>query len=261
MSKRRLFLLSCLVPVLAHAACSASNGDPIPTQVFDASALDVGSNPDDPDGGTLPDGAPRDTGADAPADAPKDAPANAVVVINEIYVDTILDGDAAEFVELRAEPGTAVDDLKLRLVKPNGATTDIAVGVAGNKVGASGVWVVGCNRIDKMNAPGARVDREIPLATWGLDTPGAVQLVRGTTVLDVVGWNQDPDGGAPAAATPPPTQTVETKPAVVPNNSSATQFSRRRTFGRKSGAADTNDNAADFCTMLATPGSATQACE
>src|SRR5205085_2638508 len=96
---------------------------------------------------------------------------------------------------------------------------------------------------------------------WGLDYPGAVQLVRGTQLLDVVGYSDVPDASAIPPPPSPPTATVEGKPALAPDNASATSTSVRYTFGRKTGAADTNNNAADFCRMKASPGKAQGNCE
>ncbi len=265
--RKLLFLLSTTVSAfIFHVACTATNGDPIPPEVYDADPLDAGGNPGDPEGGPGKDGATKDVASttDAPSDAPKDSPTTpALVVINEIYVDTILDGDAAEFVELRADPGSAVDDLKLRIIYPNGKVKyEVAVGNAGDKVGATGLWVVGGNRLDKLNVT-SRVDRQLSIASWGLDYPGAVQLVRGTTLLDVVGFSDTPDaGGVPAdPSLSPPTATVETKAATIPDNSGAGTTTKRKSFGRKAGAADSNDNSKDFCTMEASPGFAQKACQ
>lgn len=266
-SKRRIaLLLAAVFPLAAHAAC-ATNGDAIPNQVFDASMLDVGTNPDDPDGSTGNDkdgghGNDGAMGTDAPADAPTESgPNTGPVLINELYVDQILDGDAAEFVELRGPVGTPVDDLKLRLIYANGTVKyEVSVGLAGEKIPANGLWVVAGNRTDKLNVTD-HVDRTISITTWGLDSRGAVQLVRGTTLLDVVGYSDVVDGGAVPAAPSPPTSTVEGKAALAPDNGSATQLTPRRSFGRKTGAADANDNASDFCKMIASPGYPQKACE
>jgi hypothetical protein len=263
-SKRRIVLAAvAILPLAVHAACSVGNGDAIPDQAYDASALDVGANPGDPEGGTLPDGAPRpDATTDAPVDAPRETgPNTAPVQINELYIDTILDGDGAEFVELRAAPGTPVDDLKLRIVYADGLVKyEVAAGVAGDKTDANGLWVVGGGSTFKLNV-GGHVDRIVSLTTWGLDSPGAVQVVRGTTLLDVVGYNEDPDAGAFPPLSSPPTATVEGKLARVPDNSGAGSSTKRKTLGRKTGAADTNDNATDFCTMEASPGLVQKTCQ
>jgi hypothetical protein len=250
----------------ALEACSVGNGDPIADPVYDAQALDVASG--DPMPGTpndaavkpdaaKPDAAPK---ADAAADAP--GPNTAPVLINELYVDTILDGDGAEFVELRAAPGTPVDDLKLRIVYANGLVKyEIAAGNAGDTVDANGLWVVGGGSTFKLNV-GGHVDHIVGIASWGLDAKGAVQLVRGATLLDVVGYDANPDAGALPPLATPPTATAEGKLARVPDNSGASGSTKRKTLGRTMGAPDTNDNAFDFCTMEASPGLAQQkACQ
>jgi|GEM_PF-6809427 len=261
MSKRRaIVLVASVLPVVAHVACASTNGEPIPNEVFDASPLDAGANPDDPDGGSSTDGGgTKDAAKDVETDAGSDSGGPAVVVINELYVDRIADGDGAEFVELRTTPGAAVDDLKLRLVYANGEVKyEVAVGEPGARVGASGLWVVGGNQTFKLRVQD-RVDRVVPLAGWGLDQNGAVQLVRGGTLLDVVGYTTDPDGGAPPSPALPPTKTVEGKPAKVPANAGG--MTKRRSFGRKAAAPDADDNATDFCTMEASPGHTQKACE
>lgn len=272
MNSKRSILLALLAmgPFAAHAACSAGNGDAIPGPVYDAGTLDVGQNPDDPDphgggGGKEPtDGATNKDASvtDAPADAPKEAAANtAPVQINELYVDQILDGDGSEFVELRAAPGTPADDLKLRIIGSNGMVRyELSVGLPGDKFPASGLWVLAGAQSYKLNVQ-SHVDRELDLNTWGLDDPGAVQVVRGTTLLDVVGFVDDADAGAVPAVGQAPTSTVETKPVLVPDNSSATKFTKRISFGRKTGAADSNDNFVDFCAMEASPGYPQKPCK
>src|SRR5688500_1669862 len=108
-TRRIAFALAAVFPIAAHAACSATNGEAIPSQVYDASALDAGGNPGDPepepgvDGGPGADGSTtKDGAADAPSDAKDAAPNNAPVQINEVFVDNDALGDGAEFVELRA---------------------------------------------------------------------------------------------------------------------------------------------------------------
>jgi hypothetical protein len=265
-TRRYVLAFIAASPLLAHAACSSGNGDPIPSPLLDASALDVGANPDDPDGGGMgkQDGATpmKDSSVvDSPADAPKDAPNTAPVQINELYVDTILDGDGSEFVELRSAPGTPADDLKLRLIGSDGLVRyEVSTGDPGDKFDANGLWVVGGMQTFRLNVQD-RVDHPVGLATWGLDYPGAVQVVRGSTLLDVVGFTDDPDGGAVPPVPQAPTATVEGKPAILPDNSAATQFTKRISFGRKTGAADTNNNQADFCAMEASPGYPQKACK
>lgn len=262
--RQRLVLgLLALLPLAAHAACASSNGDAIGSQTYDASPLDPGKNPDDPDSSMTPhDGStdaetPTDAGVDAKPDAANAAP----VQINEIYVDNqFLRGDATEYVELRGAPGVPVDDLKLRILYANGQVKyEVPVANAGEKLGANGLWVVGGNQTFKLNVTD-HVDHEVSTANWGLDDRGAIQLVRGSTLLDVVGYGPDADAGAVAPPATPPTATSEGKiarTATQPASSSAAA----KSIGRKTAAADTNVNAADFCTMVASPGFAQKACE
>lgn len=265
--RRRIVLaVAAVLPLAAHAACSATNGDAIPNQAFDASMLDVGSNPDEPEAGGLDGGNQKDVASDAPADAKKDAPNNVPVVINEIYVDQLVEGDQIEFVELRIAAGTPVDDLKLRIVYPNGQVKyEINVGLPGQVVTPNGLWVLSGNRLDKLNVS-AKSDRELALSDpWGLEIPGAIQVVRGSTLLDVVGFTDTPDGGALPPLAQPPTATVEKNPVFVPTSPSGT--AKHNSIGRRvvapggAGAADTNDNAADFCTMEASPGYPQKPCK
>lgn len=259
--KRRILLAALPLAALASAAaCSATNGDPIPSQVFDASALDVGSNPDEPDSGARTDGSTVKDGAtkDAPVDSPI---VYAPVQINEVFVDNDGLGDGSELVELRAAPGTPVSDLKLRLVHADGQVKyEVSVGNAGETFPASGLWVVAGAQTFKLNVT-EHVDRTVSLNAWGLDNDrGAVQLVRGTTLVDVVGYTTNPDAGALASPASAPKATVEGSPALVPvaaNGMNAKGLS----FGRKTGAADTSDNLADFCTMEASPGYPQKACQ
>lgn len=266
-SRRRALLAFAPFATLAFAfACSATNGDAIPSVVYDASALDVGSNPDDPDSGTTSaDGSTVKDGAtkDAPVDAPVDSfvPNTAPVQINEVFADNDGLGDGAEFVELRAAPGTPVDDLKLRLIYADGQVKyEVSAGDPGAKFPASGLWVVGGGQTFKLNVQ-EHVDRTVALSAWGLDNDhGAVQVVRGTTLLDVVGYTTNPDAGALAPPASAPKATVEGSPAIVPvapNGANPKALS----FGRKTAAADTNANSVDFCKMEASPGFAQKACQ
>lgn len=267
-SKRRSVLaLAAMFPVVAHAACGATNGDPIPSEVFDASALDVSTSNPLPEGGSRADGSTTANDASTDAftdanDANDGAPGTAPVQINEIFVDNDGLGDGTELVELRAAPGTRTDDLKLRIVRFNGDIKyEVTVGLAGQTFNAAGLWVVGGQQTFKLNVQ-ENVDRTLSLANWGLDNDrGAVQLLRGTTLLDVVGYARDPDAGAPPAPASPPTATVEGKVAAVPDPPAGAPAGRKhRSFGRKTAAADTNDNAADFCAMEASPGFAQKPC-
>ncbi|MCA9590688.1 MAG: hypothetical protein KC657_35555 [Myxococcales bacterium] len=237
----------------AFVACAGSNGDAVPSEVFDAAPLDSRSPSMPFDSGVTPD--PLEAGVDARADAPSgdaggDAGSSAVVRINEVYADNDGLGDGAEYVELVAPPGTPVDDLKLRLVYADGTPKyEVAVGSAGEKVSASGLWVVGGNQVFKVAARD-KVDTVVSINNWGLDgTRGVVQLLRGPqrTLIDVVGYDRDPDAGALAPIASPPTQTSEGAPAVAPTTA-------RKAFGRKAAAVDTNVNRVDFCAMDPTPG-------
>ena len=262
-STRFAFGLLALLPLVAHAACSAGNGDAIGNPVFDASPLDPGTNPDDPDGGSLRDGAaPKDAQPqDAQKDAAADAPLNtAPVQINEIYVDNaFLRGDATEYVELRAAPGTRVDDLKLRIIYANGVVKyEVPVGNSGDVFSATGLWVVGGMQTFKLNVVD-HVDQALSAAVFGLDDRGAVQLVRGSTLLDVVGYGDDPDAGAVPAPATPPTATSEGRLALAADQP-ASSSAPARSIGRKTGAADTNNNSADFCKMVASPGFSQKPC-
>jgi hypothetical protein len=264
-SRNRFFVaLAALLPLAAHAACASSNGEAVGSQTFDASPLDPGKNPADPDGSPLPDGAPADDATspeDAGADAPADAANVAPVQINEIYVDNaFLRGDATEYVELRGAANVPVDDLKLRILYADGTVKyEVAVANAGEKFGANGLWVVGGNQTFKLNVVD-HVDHAVSSASFGLDDRGAVQLLRGSVLLDVVGYGSDPDAGAVAPPAAPPTATSEgriARTATQPASSSAPA----RSIGRKTGAADTNVNGADFCAMVASPGFAQKPCE
>jgi hypothetical protein len=259
---RTLFLLAlACAPSLALVACAASNGDALPPEVREAGTREAdplprgkAEEPDADDGD-----APADAGKDARADA--DAATLAVVHINEIYVDIDGLGDGAEFVELRVATGSKVDDLKLRIIDANGEIDHVvSVGVAGDVVGGSGLWVVGGSQTFKLGAPD-RIDRIVPLADWGLPTArGAVQLVRGTQLLDVVSWSQDADAGAIAAVVSAPTSTGEGSPASVPTITK-TAGNPAHSFGRRSAAPDTNDNRADFCSMAVSPGHEQKVCD
>lgn len=237
-------------PLALVAACSASNGDPIPSEIHDAQALDVGSVVPARDGSSPPpedsgaaDAPPTDAGAsDAPADAPKEASTSAVVRINEVYVDRIVAGDSTEYLELRGPEGTRVDDLFIRIIDDTGtASSDIDVGKGGQTIGATGTWVIGTGALV------GRVDRVVSLNGWGLDRRGAIQLRRGAarTVIDVVAWTDDPDGGGAPAG--------EGAPYLLSSGVTS--------FGRVSGAPDTDDNRVDFCTMAMTMGDVNAACQ
>lgn len=249
---RGLSIIVTALPWIAVAACSASNGDPIPSEVRDAEALDVGSSvlPGDAGGGdddadTAEDAAPKDAAADA-----RDAAASSASVrINEVYVDRVVAGDKTEYVELAGAPGTPVGDLYLRLLDRDGnVDLDVNVGKPGEQIGATGTWVIATSALP------SRVDRSVSLASWGLDVRGAVQLTRGPSraLVDVVGFTNDPDGGVVAPPATDPKATGEGMPYVLPPGTTS--------FGRTAGAADTGDNRADFCTMNPSAGAANGPC-
>ncbi|HSO32623.1 MAG TPA: hypothetical protein VLT33_08905 [Labilithrix sp.] len=257
--------LLALLPLAAHAACASSNGEAVGSQTFDASPLDPGDN--DP---SLPDASPGHDGAtpkdaapqlDAAEDAKPDAANTAPVQINEIYVDNaFLRGDSTEYVELRGAAGVPVDDLKLRILYADGKVKyEVAVGNAGEKFGANGLWVVGGMQTFKLNVTD-HVDHPLSASVFGLDDRGAVQLVRGGVLLDVVGYGSDPDAGAVPPPLTPPTATSEGKIARTATQP-ASMSAPAKAIGRASAAADTNVNGTDFCTMVASPGFAQKPCE
>lgn len=257
-SLRFLSLTATSLGLVVFAACSASNGEAIPSTVYDASPLDAGGN-------TFPPGEDAGTDAPTPSDGSSDAEGGGdggdaappgEVRIQEIFVDNDFLGDGSEYVELRGAPGTPVDDLRLRLVDRNGNVKyDVPAGNPGEKIGTPGLWVVGGSQVFKVGVSPYRVDREVNVNNWGMDnTAGSVQLVRGNTLVDVVGYSSDADAGTIPNASSPPVSTVEGKPALLPTTA-------KRAFGRKPLAADTNDNRADFCKMIASPGYSQQACD
>jgi hypothetical protein len=266
MSRKLLAFMLATVPPTAHVACASSNGDAPPPEVRDAGSLEASRtgrvDPDDDgdDGDTEKrDGSRTDVDEDAAADA--DTEGDGIVQINEIYVDIDGLGDGAEFVELSAEPGTPVDDLLLRILDGTGAIKyTVLVADPGEKVGASGFWVVGGNQTFKLGVTD-RVDQTIPLSGWGLPTSrGAVQLVRGTSIVDVVSWSTDP--AAEPIPPPPslPAETGEGSPARVPTITK-TAGSPAHSFGRRDGIPDSDDNRADFCSMAASPGVGQKGCD
>jgi len=269
-----LFLL-CLAPGAAHViACSASNGDAIPAEVRDASSIDAGNTgePDDAsssssggDGGGKKDsGSPKDSGGDKDVGPDGSSSGGPVIVINEVYVDHDSLGDVAEFVELRGDPGVVIDDLKLRLVNHLGTVTHtVDIGPAGAKFPASGLWVVGGGQTFQTSSPSHEDQTQTLASGWGLDNErGAVQLVRGTTLLDVVGWSDGPDAGTLSVVGAPPLAGGEGSAAAVPTISRpSTPPKIAHSLGRRAASADTNDNATDFCSMPATPGYPQKPCD
>jgi hypothetical protein len=250
---RWLLLPTLLLPGAHQFACSASNGESIPSEVRDAEALDAATpDPTDRDSGaTTPveDGStnpPKDGGPkDAPTDvAPDVTLTSAAVRINEIYVSQT-GGDQAEFVELRGEVGAPLDDLFLRSIDDKGVTTgEWPVAATGTKIGATGTWTLGGGIAT------GRIDKTVPaFDDWGMDNAkGAVVLLRGAgkQVIDAVSWNSDPDGG---------TVSGEGNPFVLSTTGTSS-------FGRKPPSfADTNDNLADFCPMTQSAGATNTACK
>ncbi len=233
----------------------------------DASAVDATDATDATDTATTSDGATdggpdavsdtsADTTADAAPDAAKDVSSDAAPVtavrVEEIYVDRDISGDAVEYVELRGPVGTSLETLHLRLVDSTGKVTgEVAISGAGAIIPASGLWVVGGASVSKIfTAP--HVDETVGISKWGLDnTAGSVQLVdvgATTTLLDVLGW-----GAAIPAPTTAPKATSEAAPRPLPT-------AVGHTLGRRPGAADSNDNTADFCEQNGTPGATNGAC-
>jgi hypothetical protein len=264
MTRRHIALPAFVASLLVAAACSSTNGAPIPSETLDASPLDAGTNPQPygdagPDGdgdGDEDSGGGKDAGKDAPSDAPPDGPTVSSVRINELYVGGVVGGDINEYVELRGDPGAPLGDLELRLIKSDG-TVSGEVDVFENPsdvMPANGFWVVGGSLLID------NIDRKAPISAWGLDEDlGAVQLVRvsGVTheLLDVVGYSTAPDAGGPPAPPSPPTSTFEKEPALQPPIDAT-----KKAFGRAAGAADTNDNFKDFCTQAQSPGVANGPC-
>ncbi len=256
---RRRFAFLGLLPCLAAlaVACSATNGGFVPEPLY--SPDDAGTDETKlPDTGTDPGPGPTDAGTDAKkADADSSAPPGpspADVRIQELYVDHDGLGDGAEYVELRGAPGTPVDSLRLRLIDDVGNLDyEVPVGEAGAVIGASGTWVVAGPQTFRLGVTD-RVDQTVQITQWGIaNGRGAIQLVRGANreLLDVVGYVNDPDAGAVPPPVSTPKATSEGLPAIVPTIA-------KRALGRKAAAADTNDNRADFCSMVPTPGSSQQ---
>lgn len=257
---RRFFVTWLSSAVLALVACSATNGETPPEPLYtppDASAEEETTMPD----ATSP--APKDAGVDAKAEASADAKAEAgptseSVRIQELYVDHDGLGDGAEYVELRGAPGTPVGDLSLRLIDAAGKVAyEVPVTDTGTDViGSSGTWVVAGPQTFQLGVV-ERIDHSVALAKWGIaNNRGAVQLVRGAnrTLLDVVGYASDPDAGAATSPSTDPKATSEGLPALVPTIA-------KRALGRKAAATDTDQNRADFCSMVPSPGMAQKACD
>jgi hypothetical protein len=252
---KRLYLAGLVLAVPASVALYACGSDTgcadCVTDTPDASGGDSTLPGFDSGGGS--DGGGNDGGRDASNDARSDGAtgdaggdgALPTVKINEIFVDKNLSGDAVEWVELWAPPGTSLDNLKLRLIYRGDAGVKYEVDVAPNgtvlDAGARGsYWVVGGQGVLQGNP-----NQVYSIAVWGLDEIGSIQLVKlvnGVRVpIDVVGY-----GGVVPPAASPPTATSEGTPFTQGGNPN-------RSFGRKTNDAglpqDTGDNSADFCDM------------
>lgn len=194
------------------------------------------------DGGSESDAGELDAGQEVDAGPQPSSP----VRINEIYVGRVGEGDNVEFVELRGPAGQPLYELGLRLIGPDGGVRyDLAVTRSDAGVNPDGTFVVG-------GSLASNVDETYSIATWGLDgSKGAVQLVkRGATpeLIDVLGY-----GGEVGPASSEPFATSEGTPVMLPTQTG-------RSLGRVEGAADTNDNTADFCQQNASPGDLNDPC-
>lgn len=259
-----------LLPLVLTLLAACSSDPESPTTEVDSGRAESGS-PDSATDSAVDDGgldldstidSGSDSGADSgtpPADTssggdtftpPVDAGPGDIAKarVHEIYINRAVEGDKVEFVEIAAPPNTPLENLWLRHIDDKGAVVfDLPIADAGQKMHASGFWVVGTSFLLK-------VDKTHPLASWGLTgAGGSVQLLRkdiADSVVDVVGY-----GGAPAAATIDPKKTIEGTAASI-----AAGGSTGKTIGRKSIPGDTDNNSADFCVMNATPGAANGAC-
>lgn len=248
---------------LAAAACTAGNGGFSPEPLYTPPETTDGDTKVPPGGGDADTRPPADAGTDArkpdgATEGGPQGPAASDVRIQELYVDHDGFGDGAEYVELRGAPGTPVSDLALRIVGEDGSIDyEVPCGAPGDLVGASGTWVVGGPSVFKVDAV-QRVDKTVSVASWGLpNARGAVQLVLGPSrvLLDVIGWTDQADGGGVPAPPTDPKATKEGGAVSVPSIA-------KHALGRKTGAADTNDNRVDVCSMAASIGSSTQkACD
>lgn len=255
-----------LLPLVLTLLAACSSDPESPTSEVDSGRPDSGS-PDSTIDSTLDDGgldvdSTIDSGVDSgapPADTssggdtftpPVDAGPGDIAKarVHEIYIDRAVEGDKVEFVEIAAPPNTPLENLWLRHIDDKGAVVfDLPIADAGDKMSASGFWVVGTSFLLK-------VDKTHSLSSWGLTgAGGSVQLLRkdiADSVVDVVGY-----GGAPATAMIDPKKTIEGTAASIPAGGST-----GKTIGRKSVPGDTDNNSADFCVMNATPGAANGPC-
>jgi hypothetical protein len=244
-------------------ACANSGAD-IPTDAREAGTVEASTTrlPDGGDPNNVDDDSGsnnnKDGGGNGDAGPDGGGPNNAVVIISEIYVDNDGLGDGSEFIEIQGAPNTPVDDLRVRLIDKNGLPKYTQmVGDPGDKIGTSGFWVVSGSQVFKLNASPYREDQTYSIANWGLDNErGAVQLIRGTNqLLDVVGFASTAGAGAIPPPTNGPTSTGEANPVIIPTVA-------KHSFGRKPPTlSDSNNNEADFCAMVPTPGYAQKPCD
>lgn len=187
---------------------------------------------------------PPDAGSDAARDARDDGPITARdaeadasttptrLVISEVFAADIL---SKRYVEIAGPPAGLIGDLRLRIVSNTGVVLKtVDVGKSPTELmPARGTWVVG-------GIAEFRVDNGYLVSDWDLPSDnGTVQLVRGSTLLDVVGY------GAPAAVVQSaPTEATEGAAAITPGTKSLL---------RRPPHLDTGSNAADFCRGAASP--------
>jgi hypothetical protein len=202
------------------------------------------------------DGALTDATVDSPGgDAALDAIPQAIVRIEEVYVDQSAMGAAYEYIEISGTPGGSLDGLSVRVIASAGTSgakhTYALSTTAGTIMPADGRWVIG-----GILATGT--DRTLTTSSggddWNLDgTAGAIQLLRASAstpdLVDVLGYGAPV---TPAMSLGPPTATADGTHEALPSST--------RSMGRLTGAPDTGSNMADFCGQTQSPGSANGAC-
>jgi hypothetical protein len=142
------------------------------------------------------------------------------LVINEIYYDAPGE-DRGCFVELRGVPGTKLEGLTL--VTFNAKGNDAGTVLLSGTISASGYFVIGQDG----SAPNRdAVNAFVNLTNGG----GAVQLKRGSSVLDAIAYGEAPSTGAKARG--------EGRTAVDAKSGQG--------LARTPDGADSNDNAKDF---------------
>jgi hypothetical protein len=190
---------------------------------------------------------------DAPPDASPDATPQAIVRIEEVYIDQSAMGAAYEYIELSGTPGGSLDGLSVRVISASGASgvkqTYALSQTAGTVMPADGRWVIG-------GVLATGVDRSLVVSSddWNLDgTAGAIQLLRATgatpQLVDVLGYGAAVTAAMSLSA---PTTTAEGTYEALPTST--------RSLGRLAAAADTGNNMADFCGQTQSPGAANGAC-